>query len=134
MTTTSNTTAETRTDLVPLATELADEFRERAAGYDLAGEFPHTNYDRMRDSGYLAALVPVELGGLGAGLREMMRGQAAIARGCASTALAVNMHQFQVGAMADGWRNGGPTGPLLERIGQEGLVLGEHGGRGPGRR
>jgi len=123
-TTTAKMNSAAGTDLVRLATELADEFRERAAGYDLAGEFPHTNYDRMRDTGYLAALVPVELGGLGVGLREMMRGQEALARGCASTALAVNMHHFQVGAMADGWRSGAPTGPLLERIVQEGLVLG----------
>src|SRR5882672_3509082 len=110
-----------------IASELADEFRERAADSDRTGEFPTANYDRMREVGYLRGPVPEELGGLGAGLAETARGQRALARGCASTALAVNMHLFQVGAAADGFRSGGPTGPLLERIAKDGIVLGSTG-------
>src|SRR3977135_3356161 len=89
--------------------------------------FPQANYDRMRDRGYLRGPVPEELGGLGAGLAETAAAQRALARGCASTALAVNMHLFQVGAAADGFRRGGPTGPLLERIAKDGIVLGSTG-------
>lgn len=114
-------------NLTEIATELADEFRERAAEYDRTGEFPTANYDRMRERGYLRGPVPEELGGLGAGLAETAAAQRALARGCASTALAVNMHLFQVGAAADGFRSGGPTGPLLQRIATEGLVFGSTG-------
>jgi alkylation response protein AidB-like acyl-CoA dehydrogenase len=114
-------------NLPTIATELADEFRERAAEHDRTGDFPTENYDRMRERGYLRGPVPEELGGLGAGLAETAAAQRALARGCASTALAVNMHLFQVGAAADGFRSGGPTGPLLERIAREGIVLGSTG-------
>jgi alkylation response protein AidB-like acyl-CoA dehydrogenase len=114
-------------DIVKLAQDLATEFRERAAEYDRTGEFPVKHYDRMREASYLRALVPQELGGLGAGLAEMARAQQQLARGCASTALAVNMHQFQVGVAADGWRKGAPVEGTLRRIAQEGIVLGSTG-------
>jgi alkylation response protein AidB-like acyl-CoA dehydrogenase len=106
---------------------LADEFRTRAADYDRTGEFPARNYDRMRETGYLRAPVPQDLGGLGAGLTAMSRAQQALARGCASTALAVNMHLFQLGVMADAYRNGGPTGPILKRVADEGIVIASNG-------
>src|SRR5581483_7775668 len=82
-------------EVAALAATLAEEFRGRAAALDRTGQFPFDNYQRMR------AAVPAELGGLGAGLAAMVRAQQALARGCASTALAVNMHQFQVGFAAD---------------------------------
>jgi alkylation response protein AidB-like acyl-CoA dehydrogenase len=114
-------------DIVTIATRLADEFRTRAADYDRTGEFPTKNYDAMREAGYLRALVPEDLGGMGVSLAEMARAQQALARGCGSTALAVNMHQFQVGAMADAYRGGGPTAPMLKRVAEEGVVLGSTG-------
>src|SRR5262249_25495608 len=92
-------------DLLALAVRLADEFRATAAELDESGAFPFANYQRMREAGYLRAGVPVELGGLGAGLLDIARAQQALARGDASTALAVNMHQFQVGFAADTWRS-----------------------------
>ena len=115
------------TNVTSLAKDLADEFRATASDVDLRGRFPHENYTRMRESGYLRAPVPQELGGLGATLLEISQAQQALARGCASTALAVNMHLFQVGAAADGFRAGGPTGPLLQRVAAEGIVLASTG-------
>jgi len=109
-------------DVVQIAERLADEFRGQASKYDQSGEFPFESYGRMREEGYLRAPVPEELGGLGAGIEEMTRAQQALARGCGSTAIAVNMHLFQVGTMADGWRNGGPDA-LLKRIAAEGIVI-----------
>lgn len=114
-------------DVVKIAQQLADEFRGRAAEYDRAGEFPTENYARMKQAGYLRAPVPTEIGGLGAGLLEMSRAQQALARGCASTALAVNMHLFQVGTTADAWRNKAPVEPLLKRIVDEGIVIASNG-------
>jgi alkylation response protein AidB-like acyl-CoA dehydrogenase len=114
---------------VEIARQLADEFRTRAAEYDRTGEFPTANYDRMRETGYLRALVPSELGGLGAGYLEMARAQQALARGCASTALAVNMHHFQIGFMSDMWHRTGaaPLEKILRRVADEGIVLGSTG-------
>lgn len=110
-------------DVIQLAAELAEEFRPRAAELDATGRFPSENYARMRETGYLRALVPEELGGLGASLAEMARAQQALARGCASTALAVNMHQFQVGAAGDNWRAGLPVEPVLRRVANDGVIL-----------
>ncbi|HZS02760.1 MAG TPA: acyl-CoA dehydrogenase family protein [Chloroflexota bacterium] len=116
-------------DLVVLATALADEFRPGAAALDRTGEFPSGNYQRMRETGYLRAAVPTELGGGGAGLAAMARAQQALARGCAATALAVNMHHFQVGFTADTWRKtaAAPAEALLRRIATEGIVMGSTG-------
>lgn len=116
------------TDVVALARQLAEEFRPRAAAYDRTGEFPADNYARMRETKYLAAPVPEEFGGLGADLATMARAQQALARGCASTALAVNMHLFQAGTTADGFRGGNQAvAPLLKRIADEGAVIASNG-------
>jgi alkylation response protein AidB-like acyl-CoA dehydrogenase len=114
-------------NIVTTTAKLAEEFRVRAADYDCTGEFPRWNYARMREAGYLHAPAPAELGGYGASLLDVCRAQQALARGCASTALAVNMHLFQVGAIADAWRNGQPVEALLRRIVNEGLVLASNG-------
>lgn len=113
--------------MIEIAQELAGEFRGRAAEYDRTGEFPTANYDRMREAGYLRGIVPTELGGMGATLAEAARAQEELARGCASTAIAVNMHQFQIGVMTDGFRNGAPTEAPLRRVANEGIVLGSTG-------
>jgi alkylation response protein AidB-like acyl-CoA dehydrogenase len=117
------------TDLATLAARLADEFRPIAAELDRSGAFPFANYRRMREAGYLRAGVPTELGGLGAGLLEIARAQQALARGDASTALAVNMHQFQVGIAADTWRRTHAVAVenLLRRVAREGIVLASTG-------
>jgi alkylation response protein AidB-like acyl-CoA dehydrogenase len=115
------------TDVVEIAKGLAEEFRATAAELDRTGAFPTANYRRMKEAGYLRAPVPEELGGLGAGLAEMSRAQQALARGCASTALAVNMHVFQVGTTADSWRNGAPVEGVLKRIADEGIVIASNG-------
>ncbi len=125
---------ESMTKMTAVASQLSDEFATRAAQYDKSGEFPTENYRAMRELGYLAGPVPAELGGLDAGLAENARAQRILARGCASTALAINMHLFQVGAAAMGWRaSAGAAGsvranePVLRRIVDEGIVLGSTG-------
>ena len=115
----------TSIDVVQLARTLADEFRITAAELDRTASFPTANYARMREAGYLRAPVPVELGGLGCGMFTIARAQQQLARGCASTALAVNMHLFQVGFAADTWCKSHAPGveALLRRVASEGVVL-----------
>lgn len=110
--------------MVEIALELRETFDERAAELDRSGGFPFENYEAMRERGYLRGPVPTELGGLDADLVETARAQRALGWGCASTALAVNMHQFQVGAAADGYRASGTNEPPLRRVAEEGIVLG----------
>lgn len=100
-------TQPTRQRYVAMAEELATAFRERAAEYDRKAEFPHRNIDELRDAGYLALTVPQELGGLGGTLGDMALAQERLATGCASTALAVNMHLSMAGQMARNWRTTG---------------------------
>jgi alkylation response protein AidB-like acyl-CoA dehydrogenase len=92
---------------VDLAGRLADEFAERAAEHDRDASFPFENYDRMREEGYLGLTVPEELGGMGAGLLELILAQERLAAGDGSTALAVNMHVSPIGQLASLWRERG---------------------------
>lgn len=113
--------------MIDIALELRGEFDARAAELDRSGDFPHENYEQLREHGYLRGPVPAELGGLGAGLVETARAQRALGWGCASTALAVNMHHFQVGAAADGFRASGGNEAPLRRVADEGIVLASTG-------
>jgi alkylation response protein AidB-like acyl-CoA dehydrogenase len=110
-----------------IAMKLREDFDARAVEADLSGTIQAENYEQMAEHGYLRGPVPVELGGLGAELPEMARAQRNLGWGCASTALAVNMHLFQVGAAADGFRATGANEAPLRRIADEGLVLGSTG-------
>ena len=47
---------------------LLDRIRERAAGHDRDNTFPEADLAELADAGYLAVLVPAELGGAGLGL------------------------------------------------------------------
>jgi alkylation response protein AidB-like acyl-CoA dehydrogenase len=94
-------------EIVELAGRLADEFASRAAKHDQDGSFPFENYERMREEGYLGLTVPEELGGMGAGLYDLIVAQERLAAGDGSTALAVNMHVSPIGQLASLWRASG---------------------------
>jgi alkylation response protein AidB-like acyl-CoA dehydrogenase len=113
---------------VALAAELGQEFSRRAAEHDRENSFPGENFERMRERGYLRLAVPAELGGLGATMRQVCYAQAELAKHCASTALAVNMHLYLVLANAYRWRQGAPVEGVLRRVADEGIVLMTSGG------
>src|SRR3954449_11736526 len=88
-------------DLVALAEWLADDFASRAAAHDRDGTYPHESLRSLRDAGYLAAPVPVELGGLGvSSVHDLVVASGRLARGDASVAIGVNMHLVVVTALA----------------------------------
>lgn len=82
---------------VYLSDELLERIRSRAAGYDRDNVFPHEDLDELRAAGYLAILVPEELGGAGLGLAEASVLQRRLAGAAPATALAVNMHLVWTG-------------------------------------
>ena len=116
---------------VALAEEHAADFATRAEQHDREGSFPHENIKAMQQSGFLAAPVPEEFGGLGlTSAHDSLAGMSRLARGCASTAIAANMHLGAGRVMANIWRDReaqppgmvGPTEAFLKAIGAGQLV------------
>ncbi|MFG2616516.1 acyl-CoA dehydrogenase family protein [Streptomyces sp. NPDC048507] len=86
-----------------------------------------TGAERIRDlaaGGYAALPVPAEFGGAGAGLVEVASAQRALGAADPSAAVALNMHAFTVGLMADYWRRHRDTSwMLLEGIARSGALV-----------
>ncbi|WP_233206103.1 acyl-CoA dehydrogenase family protein [Cryobacterium sp. N19] len=80
-----------------LSAELLAGIRSRAAGYDQANAFFTEDLEALVAAGYLRALVPIEFGGLGLTLQQIMREQTRLAAHAPATALAVNMHLVWTG-------------------------------------
>lgn len=80
-----------------LSDELLERIRSRAAGYDRDNTFPQEDLDELRAAGYLAILVPAELGGAGLGLAEASVLQQRLAGAAPATALSINMHLVWTG-------------------------------------
>lgn len=80
-----------------LPAELLDGFRSRAGELDRANRFFDADLAELRAAGYLAAVVPTELGGWGLDLAQMAASQRRLARYAPATALAMTMHTYWVG-------------------------------------
>jgi alkylation response protein AidB-like acyl-CoA dehydrogenase len=94
---------------------------ERAPLHDREATFFDQDFQELKDAGYLRLAVPEELGGLGRTLAETAREQRRLAYYAAPTALAVNMHLYWTGLVADLWRAGDKSLEWLLR----GAVKGE---------
>ncbi|MBI3978282.1 MAG: acyl-CoA dehydrogenase family protein, partial [Chloroflexi bacterium] len=68
----------------------------RAAALDRSGAFPWENLRQMAEIGLLGMLVPPEQGGVGASLLEYALAVEEVARGCASTAVIMSVHNSLV--------------------------------------
>ena len=124
-------TARTRTGarFVELAESLAAEIAPRATGHDRDGTFPVESFERVKQTGYLAAPIPETLGGLGvAAVHDVLVAQSRLARGDASLTLGINMHfayvlnvvrRWQVAVAAGDERRVGALGSTLERIARD---------------
>ena len=91
----------TQRDLQERACSLAANFATRAAQHDREASDPVENYAALRDAGFFGLNVPAELGGGGVGLLGWSLAAEELAQGCASTALAFNMHLSVVGPMME---------------------------------
>ncbi len=80
-----------------LPVEMLERFRGRAAALDRDNQYFHEDLEELRAAGYLAAVVPAEMGGWGLSLAEMARSQRRLARYAPATALAITMHTYWVG-------------------------------------
>lgn len=111
-------------DPLALADELAAELAGRAAEIDREGRFPTENVELLKERGYLRLPVPAELGGAGVDLETMCEAQRILAGGCASTALAVNMHLFGLGAAAEALLDGQEQARMVLQLAGQGIVIG----------
>jgi alkylation response protein AidB-like acyl-CoA dehydrogenase len=112
-----------------LAAAVAEAAAPHADRHDLEGSFVDEGVGAARDLGYLAAPVPVELGGAGAYTAEIARAQRVVAAACGSTALACSMHLHVTLAAAWRWRRGDATlEGMLRRVAGERIVVISTGG------
>ena len=119
--------------LVALAETLADEIAPLAGAHDQDATFPYDSFETIKESGYFAAAIPVELGGLGVtSTHDVVVASSRLARGDASLTLGVNMHlayvlnvvrRWQVARASADWRRADAFGGSLERIAREELVF-----------
>ena len=121
------TPTDTPTPTDPGTTLLTDDmlrrFDERAPQYDRENRFFTEDFEELRESGYLSASLPTDLGGAGLSLSEVNRLQRRLAYHAPATAVAVNMHLFWVGAAADLRKMGDRSGDWILQAAADGKVL-----------
>lgn len=86
--------------------DILEGIRQRAPGYDQRNDFPFEDLEVLKQTGYLAALSPVEDGGLGWNFAMVVDAQKRLAAYAPATALAVNMHLIWSGVASIFQANG----------------------------
>ena len=119
--------------LVALAETLAEELRPAAARHDAEATFAHGSLATLKESGYLLAPAPEELGGLGVfSVHDLVVASSRLARGDAALAIGVNMHLAYVINLTRRWRLAHAEGyerrlkafgGALEQVTRDGLVF-----------
>ena len=123
--------------LVALAERLASEIAPGAADHDRDGSFPFDSFAAVKVSGYFAAPIPEQLGGLGvASVHDLLVASSRLARGDAALTLGVNMHlvfvlnvarRWQIATAAGEERRARAFGESLEEIARDGTVFASAG-------
>ncbi len=89
---------------------------------DANNEFPYKNFDLIKQHNLHTLLVPTEYGGLGASFKEYQQCLIEMAKGCAATASAFNMHNIIIGSLSGinladvSARESARIKPFLEKI------------------
>lgn len=105
------------------ARTLGLEIAEYSARHDVDGTFVSEAYEALKEDGLFKALVPVELGGMGAGMTDACEFIRELAQYCGSTALAYSMHSHLVAATVWKYLHEQPGEALLRKIAEQNLVL-----------
>lgn len=110
-------------DWIAIAQEIGRPLAEHAARHDHERTFVEEGYAALKERGLFGALVPPELGGKGAGVRDICELIRTLAHSCSSTALAYSMHSHLVATTVWRHRHGAPAEALLRRVAEQNLVL-----------
>ena len=89
---------------------------------DALGRFPSETIGALQSEGLLTAMVPEDLGGLGATISELSEGLVALGRHCASSAMVVAMHHIQVACLVRHGRNDHLRAYLSETVDHQYLL------------
>ena len=110
------------TKTAELAADLVHVLARHAAEADATAAFPLESVRALREAGLFGLLVPVEYGGMGGDLGDLVSVATVLAGGCLSTAMIWAMHCQQVDSVV---RHGDPRlcERLLPRIAQSGYYL-----------
>jgi alkylation response protein AidB-like acyl-CoA dehydrogenase len=108
---------------------LGPRLAERRTDANENDRFVAENFIELKQQGFVAAGVPIELGGGGASYSEMCTVLRELAHYCSSTALAFAMHTHQVMIPVWRWRHQhAPVEGLLRRVATEHIILLSSGG------
>lgn len=123
------------TTTIPVADLLTDDllnrFDSRAMTYDRENRFFAEDFEDLVSTGYLALPLPVDRGGMGASIAEVVAATRRLASVAPATAVACNMHLYWVGIAADLERAGDSRGKFILDAAAAGRVLAAgHGERG----
>jgi alkylation response protein AidB-like acyl-CoA dehydrogenase len=116
-------------DWLSLAESLGKQFVTKEAEADEGDLFVADNIAQLKSLGFMAAGVPIELGGGGASFTNLCTVLRILGRYSSSTALAFSMHTHQV--MIPTWRwhhQKAPVDGLLKRVAAEQIILVSSGG------
>ena len=94
-----------------------------AAAVDAGSRFPREAIDAARAERFLSLAVPVEFGGEGASISDVVDVCYALGRNCASTAMIFAMHQTKVACLVRHGRGSPWHQRLLRRLSAEQLLL-----------
>lgn len=114
--------------LTEIIAQSAPVIAASATAHDRDGSFVSDSYALLRQAGFFRAGVPVELGGLGANLRQLSFAHHDLARACGSTSLASAMHTHTVATTAARYRRGAPVEGTLKKVVNDGMILISTGG------
>ena len=117
---TSTMTSTVETVLTP---DMLARFAKRAPQYDRDNVFFSTDFEELREAGYLRLAIPQELGGAGLSLADVAQHQRRLGYHAAPTALAINMHLYWTGVAADLWRAGDRSQRWLLEAAADGEVF-----------
>jgi alkylation response protein AidB-like acyl-CoA dehydrogenase len=116
-------------DWISLAESLGQQFAFTEAEADAQDQFVAQNIAQLKAAGFVAAGVPMALGGGGASYADLCTVLRILGRYSSSTALSFAMHTHQV--MIPTWRwhyQNAPVDGLLKRVAAEQLILLSSGG------
>lgn len=127
MTTMTTTTTEAATGTAgswaARAREIGESLRPGAAERDRTGELALEGFERLRESGVTAALVPAEAGGGGASHAEVGLLLRELGRHDGATAVALSMHMHLVAAQVWRHRHGMDASALFRKVAADRAVL-----------
>ncbi|MEP7347846.1 MAG: acyl-CoA dehydrogenase family protein, partial [Gemmatimonadaceae bacterium] len=96
---------------------------KHAVEVDRNAQFPRATFEAARDAELLSALVPTELGGAGAGMRDLVGMCTSLAQACGSSGMVLAMHHIQIACIVRHARTSPCFEAYLHEVAERQLLL-----------